>query len=264
MLPLIHHLPPGIKQLPMDSSENNETSSSSHLAFQFQNIPHDGFENNPIGKFKKWLSQSNDFIKQLDISMTSLSDQVELSALKSKLFVANMAADFVTVNANTLQPSSRKIICKDISERGFTFFTNTLTSKKGMDISTNNKVALNFMFTLPVIRQIRVEGIALPVSKEELGESYTNEEPEYRINIHTCPQSQPSPGRDEMWKEFEEIHSNKSDLELKSSIPAYWGGYLIVPHRFEFYQEGLYRMADRVEYVKEEQSNSWKVSTLYP
>ncbi|KAG2392641.1 hypothetical protein C9374_011366 [Naegleria lovaniensis] len=251
-----HHLPPGIKPI----SSSNEYSST--LAFQFQNNAHDGFENNPIGKFQKWLSQSNDFIKQLDISTTN--DQVDISAMKSKLFVANLAADFVTVNAHTLQPSSRKIICKDISEKGFTFFTNTSTSKKGMDISTNNKVALNFMFTLPVIRQIRVEGIALPVSEDQVRQSYEKEEPEYRVNIHTCPQSQHSRGRDEMWKEFEEINSNKSPSELKSSIPKYWGGYLIVPNRFEFYQEGLHRMADRVEYTKEEQSESWNVSTLYP
>src|SRR3989338_9371491 len=99
-----------------------------------------------------------------------------------------------------MQPSSRKIICKEINSEGFTFFTNKETSRKGMDIATNDKVALNFLFTLPLIRQIRVEGIVSELPREKVIESYQQEVPEYRANIHSCPQSAVCEGgREEMW-----------------------------------------------------------------
>ncbi|EFC46654.1 predicted protein, partial [Naegleria gruberi] len=161
------------------------------------------------------------------------------------LMIANISADFVTCNAQSLQPSSRKIICKEINDEGFTFFTNG-QSRKGIDIQTNNKVALNFMFTLPIIRQVRVEGIAHQVSREKVIENYKNEVPEYRVNINTCPQSDRCEmGREGMWEKFEE--NSHKDL---SECPDYWCGYIVKPTRFEFYQEGLHRMADRIVYEK--------------
>ena len=96
---------------------------------------------NPLDLFKLWFFEACDFIKK-----------------DPNAFVLS------TVNS-MFYPSSRVVLLKDFSEKGFVFFTN-YNSKKGRDIRKNNNVCLNFFWRL-LERQIRIRGVAEKLKTSE-------------------------------------------------------------------------------------------------
>lgn len=155
-------------------------------------------------------------------------------------------------------PSSRIVLLKGYSEIGFLFFTN-YNSRKGREITKNQNVAL--LFHWPELkRQIRIEGYAIKSTGEISDEYFNSRAYESRISAIVSDQSQPIPGR----KYLEDLWNKKQEALLGSKItrPVYWGGYLAVPSRFEFWQFRQNRLHDRVVYELEEEK--WKISRLAP
>jgi pyridoxamine 5'-phosphate oxidase len=46
--------------------------------------------------------------------------------------------------------------------------------------------------------------------------------------------------------------------------PPHWGGYLVVPTHFEFWQGRPSRLHDRFEYMKGSGSANWNIQRLNP
>ena len=161
-----------------------------------------------------------------------------------------------TVNIN-MEPSSRVVLLKSYSSDGFIFFTN-YSSRKGVDISENNRVALLF-FWPDSMRQIRIEGMA-ERCEPAISEEYFNSRPvENRASSVLSKQSKQLADRNL----FDEEISNlvKSGNPIKR--PDNWGGYIVKPYRFEFWQGGSGRSHDRFQYNKSE-NNKWDIARLYP
>jgi len=169
------------------------------------------------------------------------------------------------VNAMTLatatkagKPSARIVLLKGYDERGFIFFTN-YDSGKGKELTQNPQAALVF-FWKEIERQIRIEGEVEKIAAAESDEYFLSRPAGSRISAWASAQSQVITNR-----QILETSVERYATEFKNSIPRppHWGGYRVMPWRFEFWQGRINRLHDRIQYTKIA-DGSWKVDRLAP
>jgi len=156
------------------------------------------------------------------------------------------------------QPHSRVVLLRGVNEDGLKFYTN-YTSNKGMELEQNNKVALNF-FWPSVERQVRVEGELHKLTDAE-SDAYFNSRPrESQIGAWVSPQSSIIESREVLNERFREF-TNKFEGQSVPR-PSNWGGYLIRPKYFEFWQGRPNRLHDRLTYSLVE--GNWSIGRMAP
>ena len=156
------------------------------------------------------------------------------------------------------KPSSRIVLIKSFSVKGFIFYTNTL-SKKGNSLENNKYVALNFHWK-SLLKQIRIEGEVSKVNDNEADEYFNSRPIDSRIGAWASSQSDYLKNRSELLKKVEII---KEKFTNKSIVrPPHWTGYIVIPSLIEFWQNMPHRLHDRVEYRKTE--SGWEARNLYP
>ena len=187
----------------------------------------------PLLQFEQWLSE----------------------AIKSEVPEPN-AMTLATVSSN-LRPSTRIVLIKDFDERGIVWFTN-YQSQKGVELAGNPFAALQFHW-VELERVVRIEGLVEKVDAAT-SEQYFNVRPLLsRLAAIASPQSSRLANR----AELESLMHQASDAYGEHPIrPAHWGGYRLVPDRFEFWQGRRNRLHDRLIY--EHQNNQWGRSRLAP
>lgn len=164
-------------------------------------------------------------------------------ALDAGIFEPN-AMTLATVGANS-QPSVRTVLLKSFSHDGFIFYTN-YESRKGREIAANEHIALLFWWREQQ-RQVRLEGMVSKLGREE-AEAYFHVRPvDSQLAATASPQSQIIPGRDYLEDKVRELEAHYRDKEVP--LPANWGGYLVKPALFEFWQGRESRLHDRIEYL---------------
>ncbi len=157
-----------------------------------------------------------------------------------------------------LQPHSRVVLLKDFDDRGLVFFTN-YESNKAQQLTSNNRIAALF-FWESLERQVRITGKVEKVP-EAVSVNYFNSRPaDSRIGAYASPQSRIIENKEFLENRFEEI---KKQFGNNVPKPEHWGGYLIQPDTFEFWQGRPNRLHDRLFYSKTE-SGSWKRVRLAP
>lgn len=159
----------------------------------------------------------------------------------------------------TGQPEQRIVLLKQADSRGLVFFTN-YQSHKARDIARNPKVSLHFPWHF-IERQVRVTGEAhkLPVA-DSLGYFITRPR-ESQLAAWASAQSSRVSSRGFLQAQFASIKEKFRQGEVP--LPDFWGGYCVVPHRFEFWQGGANRLHDRFEYVRQA-DNRWEIARLAP
>jgi pyridoxamine 5'-phosphate oxidase len=158
------------------------------------------------------------------------------------------------------KPSSRVVLLKKHSPDGFVFFTN-YGSKKGRHILANPYVSMLF-FWPETERQVRIEGKATIISEQESDEYFQSRPRESRIAAMISKQSSPV----EAEKDLNEIFEFAMNSMCQEDIirPAQWGGFLIIPELYEFWQGRPARLHDRFQYDFSKENNSWKMIRLQP
>ncbi len=161
-----------------------------------------------------------------------------------------------TVSADG-QPASRMVLLKGHDERGFVFFTNT-ASRKGEDLAANPACALLFPWH-PLERQVRVDGTAAPLSRDQVSAYFASRPREARLGAWASHQSRVVSGRDELSAAYDAVAARfPGDVP----VPDEWGGYLVVPESVEFWQGRPGRMHDRLVYRRD--GDAWSVVRLAP
>ena len=156
------------------------------------------------------------------------------------------------------QPHSRVVLLRGVNEEGLKFYTN-YTSNKGLELEQNNKVALNF-FWPSVERQVRVEGELHKLSDAE-SDAYFNSRPrESQIGAWVSPQSSTIESREVLNERFTEFTDKFEGHPVPR--PAHWGGYIIRPKYFEFWQGRPNRLHDRLTYSLVE--GNWSIGRMAP
>ena len=164
-----------------------------------------------------------------------------------------------TVSA-TGQPSSRVVLLKGLpDEAGFLFYSN-YDSRKGQELAARPQAAINF-FWPGLERQVRVEG-RIEKAPETLSTEYFQSRPRSsQLGAWASPQSQVIANREEL--EAREAHvAEEFGAQDPLPRPDNWGGYILKPHRLEFWQGRPSRLHDRIVYELEGQG--WKRSRLAP
>jgi pyridoxamine 5'-phosphate oxidase len=154
--------------------------------------------------------------------------------------------------------SVRTVLLKDYSNAGFIFFTN-YKSKKGSHLAENTFAAMLFYWPESG-RQVRIEGRVEKVSRKE-SEIYFRTRPRIsQIGSWASEQSSVIPDRGYLDNRM--AFFSKKYLKRKVELPPHWGGYILVPELIEFWQEGEYRLHNRIQYTRIE--NSWIIERLSP
>ena len=189
---------------------------------------------NPIEQFKRWL----------DAAMTAGQPDVE-------------AMNLATVAANS-RVSGRVVLLKDCDELGFVFFTN-YESRKGQELADNPFAALTFYWHV-LNRQVRIEGRVEKVSTEESTKYFQTRPRESQIGAWASPQSRELEGSDILEQQVAELTRHFEHEPMR--CPPFWGGYLLRPDYFEFWQGRLSRLHDRIAYIL--QNGTWRRTRLAP
>ena len=157
------------------------------------------------------------------------------------------------------QPHARMVLLRERDERGYCFFTN-YESDKGSQLAAQPKAAL--LWYVEVLgRQVRIEGDVERVSDEDSDRYFASRPRSRQISAQSSAQSQPIASRTELAAKVDEVTERFDGVEVPR--PAHWGGYRVVPSRFEFWQRQDDRLHDRVAYVKRH-DGSWARQRLQP
>lgn len=155
------------------------------------------------------------------------------------------------------KPSSRILYLKELNAEGFVFFTN-YNSHKGKDLLGNRFASLLF-FWPTLERQIRIEG-SIAKASEQVSDNYFASRPRgSQLGAWASQQSEFLESRDELEKRLQELALKFPGIVPR---PPHWGGYILFPERYEFWQGRPSRLHDRIVYEK--RGENWEIYRLNP
>ena len=176
------------------------------------------------------------------------------------------SADIDEVNAMTLatvdgngKPAARIVLLKGYTQDGFVFFTN-YESAKGQDLAINPNAALLF-FWKELERQIRIEGTVEKIDPADSDAYFHSRPAGSRIGAWVSPQSKVIPNRAFLENNYHEL-VKKYPNENTVPRPPHWGGFIVKPESFEFWQGRSSRLHDRLKYTKTKEG--WNRERLAP
>jgi len=157
--------------------------------------------------------------------------------------------------------STRTVLLKDLSQGGFTFFTN-YSSRKAQAIELNSQVTLLFPW-FAMERQVSISGFAEKISEEESTEYFLSRPWASQIGAWASAQSAPLASREELEQRF--VGASEKWPEGSSvPRPPHWGGYRVTPISIEFWQGRYSRLHDRLRYERANSNAEWEITRYYP
>ena len=169
-----------------------------------------------------------------------------------------LAAALATADAHGT-PSVRMILVRGIAADGLRFYTNH-ESRKGQDLADNPQAALTLWWP-GVERQVRCSGPVQQLTEAESAAYFASRPRESQLGARASRQGQPTPSRAALEAALAAettAHQGGESIEL----PRFWGGYLLTPVRWEFWQGRQNRLHDRFEYLPH--GATWEIRRLQP
>lgn len=186
---------------------------------------------NPFEQFKKWFQEA--------------ADLLEPSAMQLSTY-------------NNGAPSIRTVLLKSFDAHGFVFYTN-YESRKGHELAKNPQISLLFLWKEQE-RQVTIEGIASKTSRDESATYFASRPRQSQLSALTSQQGKTLSSRAELERQFAVNEKKYAGKEIP--LPPFWGGFRVVPHRFEFWQGQPFRLHDRFQYCYRD--GLWEIERLYP
>jgi pyridoxamine 5'-phosphate oxidase len=190
-------------------------------------------EADPLLQFQRWFDQ----------------------ALGAQLPEPN-AMTLATVGADG-RPSTRIVLIKGVDARGIVWYTN-YNSRKGQELTHLPQAALQFHW-VELERVVRIEGSVQKTSPQESDDYYASRPLDSRLGAWASPQSQVITSRAVLVTGAAKAAALHA---LNPPRPPHWGGYRLVPDRWEFWQGRKSRLHDRLRYRL--QDGTWLRERLAP
>jgi pyridoxamine 5'-phosphate oxidase len=159
------------------------------------------------------------------------------------------------------QISTRTVLLKDISDGGFTFFSN-YESRKAHAMNVNENVSLLFPW-YAMERQVSLSGIVEKVSESESDDYFAARPWGSQIGAWASHQSSPLSSRAELEQRYEGAATKWPEGSVVPR-PEYWGGYRVVPLNIEFWQGRYSRLHDLLRYERTTTNSDWELTRYYP
>ena len=157
---------------------------------------------NPIDLFRKWFAKAKE---------SEINDPNALA---------------LATASNTNQASVRMVLLKDLSDKGFVFYTN-FNSKKSEDLKDNKNASMCFHWK-SLRRQIRITGKVEKVTDKE-ADSYFNSRPyKNKLGAWASSQSKIMDNRENFLKKIKELEKKYPD-QNNVPRPEYWSGWRVLP-----------------------------------
>ena len=208
---------------------------NSRKSYEKGELSEKSVDSNPLQQFRSWFYECKD---------SEGVDEVNAMTL-------------TTIDSDGF-PRGRVVLLKKYDEFGFYFYTN-YDSEKGRSIEVNKKVSLSF-FWPNMERQIIIKGTAQKTSKAD-SENYFQSRPKgSQIGALVSHQSSVIKNRDVLENQLKELEVEYENKDIPK--PANWGGYLVTPISFEFWQGRPNRLHDRIRYKLQEYD--WIIERLAP
>jgi pyridoxamine 5'-phosphate oxidase len=157
------------------------------------------------------------------------------------------------------RPSSRVVLLRGVDDRGFVFYTNSL-SRKGKQLAENPFASLCFYCDDPA-RQVRIEGRVEQVDDVESDLYWSGRERGSRIGAWASLQSELLPDQERLKDAVADYERKFADLD-DVPRPQHWFGYRVVPDRIEFWEGRPSRLHERCVY--EQRDEAWVTYELFP
>ncbi len=167
------------------------------------------------------------------------------------------AMTLATVDADGL-PDARMVLCKGHDARGIVFYTN-VESAKGRELAASPRAAALFHWK-SLRRQARFRGLVTFVGDAESDAYFHSRPRQSQIGAWASQQSRPLDSRAALESSVEQFSRKFDGAEIPR--PAYWRGFRLSPAEIEFWQDGAFRLHDRVRFTREGQG--WRRLRLYP
>ena len=169
-----------------------------------------------------------------------------------------LAAALATADAHGT-PSVRMILIRGIAADGLRFYTNH-ESRKGQDLADNPQAALTLWWP-GIERQVRCSGPVQQLTEDESAAYFVSRPRESQLGARASRQGQPTPSREALEAALAaETTAHQDGTPIK--LPEFWGGYLLTPARWEFWQGRQNRLHDRFEYRPS--TDAWEIRRLQP
>jgi pyridoxamine 5'-phosphate oxidase len=214
------------------------STTSSRLAelrksYERAELGEDASHADPLRQFDQWLTE----------------------AISAEIPEPN-AMTVATVGSD-LRPSTRVVLIKGYDERGIVWYTN-YESRKGQQLAGNPYAALQFHW-VELERVVRIEGRVEKTTAEESDAYFATRPLDSRIGAWASPQSQVIASRTVL---VTNAAKYGAQYLLSPPRPPHWGGYRLVPDRWEFWQGRKSRLHDRLRYTL--QDTAWVRERLAP
>ncbi len=163
----------------------------------------------------------------------------------------------LTTATTAAAPSSRIVYLRDLTAEGMVVYTN-YKSRKGEEIDQNPQASLLFFWSC-LERQVRIEGTIEKVSAETSDAYFANRPRISQIGAWASEQSHEIKNR----AELEERVANFEN-KFPNDVPRlpHWGGFIIKPAYYEFWQGRKGRLHDRICFEK--QGENWRIFRIAP
>ena len=199
---------------------------------------------NDISNYNNWLDAWNDFYEK----------EKELVELDPN------AALVSSVDAEG-NPNARVILIKDVSNKGFVFYTN-YQSQKGKELFHNNKGHLTWYSRAQGV-SIRIQGEVQKIDSSISDNYFASRDRNAQISASISKQSETVESREVLDAEFKKFADNYEGKEIPR--PDHWGGVIIQPEKVEVWKsrdDYKTRLHDRIVFTLS--NDQWIKSRLYP
>lgn len=203
-------------------------------SYERAELGEDASHPNPLQQFDQWLQE----------------------AIRAEIPEPN-AMTLASVGSD-LRPSTRVVLIKGYDERGIVWYSN-YESRKGRELAGNPYAALQFHW-VELERVVRIEGRVGLASAEESDAYYASRPLDSRIGAWASPQSQVIANRGVL---VANAARYAAQYLLNPPRPPHWGGFRLVPERWEFWQGRKSRLHDRLRYTLTS-DNNWVRERLAP